>query len=160
MLKIAFASTDQQKVDMHFGGAESLVIYDVSPGRADLVGVMEFFKAEKVGESGRAGMTGTVQDKVIPKLEFVDGCAAVYAASIGSNSVRRLMKAGIQPVVVDEGHDIVDLLNEVSLALVYGGLAWVEKARKKAESLTAESVAPAGDSAGSRKLIASFEELE
>jgi nitrogen fixation protein NifX len=30
--------------------------------------------------------------------------------------------AGIQPIVVDEGHDIVDLLNEVSLALVYGGL--------------------------------------
>jgi nitrogen fixation protein NifX len=160
MLKIAFASTDQQKVDMHFGGAESLVIYDVSPGRADLVGVMEFFKAEQVGESGRAGITGTVQDKVIPKLEFVEGCAAVYAASIGSNSVRRLMKAGIQPVVVDEGHDIVDLLNEVSLALVYGGLPWVEKARKKAESLTAESASPAGDSAGSRKLIASVEELE
>ena len=46
MFKIAFASTDQQKVDLHFGGAESLVIYDVSPGQADLVGFMQFFKAE------------------------------------------------------------------------------------------------------------------
>ena len=158
MLKIAFASTDQQKVDMHFGGAERLVIYDVSPGRADLVGIMEFLKAEQVGESGRAGISGTVEDKVIPKLEFVEGCAAVYAASIGANSVRRLMKAGIQPIVVDEGHDIVDLLNEVSLALVYGGLPWVEKAKKKFASALAP--APVQDGAESRKLIASVDELE
>lgn len=158
MLKIAFASTDQEKVDMHFGGAERLVIYDVSPGRADLVGVMEFVKAEQVGEAGRAGMTETVQDKVIPKLEFVDGCAAVYAASIGANSVRRLMKAGIQPIVVDEGHDIVDLLNEVSLALVYGGLPWVDKAKKKAEA--SSTPAAPDNKAESRKLIASVEELD
>jgi nitrogen fixation protein NifX len=157
MLRIAFASTDQKKVDLHFGGAESLVIFDVSPGQADLVGVMEFFKAEQVGEAGRSGLSGSTQDKVIPKLDFVDGCAAVYAASIGSNSVRRLMQKGIQPIVVDEGHDILDLLNEVSLALVYGGLAWVDKAKKKAAA-TAAPAATAG--AESRRLIASVEELE
>jgi nitrogen fixation protein NifX len=156
MLKIAFASTDQQKVNLHFGGAESLVIYDVSPGQADLVGVAQFFKAEQVGEAGRSGLSGTLQDKVIPKLDFVDGCAAVYAASIGANSVRRLMKAGIQPIVVDEGHDIVDLLNEVSLALVYGGLPWVDKAKAKATGApAAPKPAPT-----SRRLIASVEELD
>ncbi|PWB79631.1 MAG: vanadium nitrogenase [Methylocystaceae bacterium] len=157
MLKIAFASTDQQKVDLHFGGAERLVVYDVSPGRADLVGVQQFFKAEQVGETGRTGMTGTIDDKVIPKLEFVDGCAAVYAASIGSNSIRRLMLAGIQPIIVDEGHDILDLLNEVSLALVYGGLPWVDKAKKKAGASTPP---PAPQTTESRKLVASIEELE
>jgi len=156
MLKIAFASTDQERVNLHFGGAEKLVIYDVSPGRADLVSVQQFFKAEQVGEAGRSGRSGSEQDKVIPKLEFVDGCAAVYAASIGGNSVRRLMLAGIQPIVVDEGHEILDLLNEVSLALVYGGLPWVEKAKKKAVSSPPESPA----TGESRKLIASIEELE
>ncbi|ARN80798.1 NifB/NifX family molybdenum-iron cluster-binding protein [Methylocystis bryophila] len=156
MLKIAFASTDQERVNLHFGGAESLVIYDVSPGRADLVGVQQFLKAEQIGEAGRAGLSGSMQDKVIPKLEFVDGCAAVYAASIGGNSVRRLMAAGIQPIVVDEGHEILDLLNEVSLALVYGGLPWVEKAKKKA----AASLSAASATGESRKLIASIEELE
>jgi nitrogen fixation protein NifX len=156
MLRVAFASSDQQKVDLHFGGADSLVIFDIEPGRADLIGQQNFLKAEQVGEAGRTGLTGSVQDKVIPKLEFVEGCAAVYAASIGSNSVRRLMAAGIQPIIVDEGHDIVDLLNEVSLALVYGGLPWVDKAKKKA----ATTSAPAATSADSRKLIASIEELE
>jgi len=157
MLKIAFASSDQEKVNLHFGGAEQLVVYDVSPGRADLVGVQRFFKAEQIGEAGRSGLMGSMEDKVIPKLEFVDGCAAVYAASIGGNSVRRLMLAGVQPIVVDDGHEILDLLNEVSLALVYGGLPWVDKARKKAAATAPESGAAAGES---RKLIASMEELE
>lgn len=155
MLKIAFASSDQEKVNLHFGGAEQLVIYDVSPGCADLVGVQQFLKAEQIGEAGRNGLTGSVDDKVIPKLEFVEGCAAVYAASIGGNSVRRLMLKGIQPIVVDDGHEILDLLNEVSLALVYGGLPWVEKAKKKAAP-----PAPGAAKAESRKLIASMEELE
>jgi nitrogen fixation protein NifX len=131
MLRVAFASSDRSTVNLHFGGAESLVIYDVSPGRADLVGEATFVKAEPVGESGRVGLTGTVQDKVLPKLDFVDGCHAVYAASIGTSSIRRLMALGVQPIIVDNGHDIVDLLNEVSLALVYGGLSWVERAKEK-----------------------------
>ena len=38
---------------------------------------------------------------------------------------------GIQPVIVDVGHDIVDLLNEVSFALAQGGLSWVDRACAK-----------------------------
>jgi nitrogen fixation protein NifX len=161
MLRIAFASSDRTTVDLHFGGAESLVVYDVAPGRADLVGVGTFLKAEQIGESGRAGITGTVQDKVLVKLDFLDGAHAVYAASIGTSSIRRLMAIGIQPIIVDSGHDIVDLLNEVSLALVYGGLAWVDKAKAKitkAGGPTAASPSPAGET--SHRLLSSVDELE
>lgn len=159
MLKIAFASSDRSTVDLHFGGAERLVLYDVSPGRADLIGVGEFLKADQVGESGRSGLTGTVQDKVLAKLDFLDGCHAVYAASIGTSSIRRLMGVGIQPIIVDTGHDIVDLLNEVSLALVYGGLAWVEKAKAKAPA-AADLSSDALAGAASHRLVSSLEELE
>lgn len=155
MLRIAFASNDRTTVNLHFGGAESLVLYDVAPGQADLVGVGEFVKAEQVGEQGRKGLTGTVQDKVLAKLDFIEGCHAVYAASIGTSSIRRLMAAGIQPIIVDNGHDILDLLNEVSLAMVYGGLSWVDRAKAKAAVSTA--VAPKADS---RRLMASLDELE
>ena len=156
MLRIAFASSDRTTVNLHFGGAESLVIYDVSPGRADLIGVGEFMKAEAVGESRRTGLTGTIQDKVLPKLDFVGECAAVYAASIGSSSIRRLMKLGIQPIIVDTGHDILDLLNEVSLALVHGGLAWVDRAKAKALP------APQTETAGAPRhvLLSSIDDLE
>ena len=132
MLRIAFATSDRKTVNLHFGGAESLMLYDVAPGKADLVGFMEFPKAEHEGETNRVGLTGTDKDKVIPKLDFVQECAAVYAASIGASSIRRLMLLGVQPIIVDDGHDIIDLLNEVSLALVHGGLPWIEKAKARA----------------------------
>ena len=158
MLKIAFASTDRLHVDLHFGGAESLVLFDVAPGRADLIGFTEFAKAEQAGSERRAGLTGTVKDKVIPKLDFVKECAAVYAASIGANSIRRLMALGVQPIIVEPGHEILDLLNEVSLALVYGGLAWVDRAKAKAEQ-SPERTAPTPVTT-SHRLISDASELE
>lgn len=159
-LRIAFASTSRTHVDQHFGGSEGFVLFDVIPGSADLVGVARFPKAEQGGESNRQGSTDSIDDKVIPKLEFVDGCAAVYAAAIGSSSIRRLMSAQIQPIIVDEGHDIVDLLNEVSLAMVYGGLSWVEKAQRRLGERGRADAKIAPDSTTRTRLIASIDELE
>lgn len=160
MIKVAFASTDETHVDMHFGAAESFVIYDVSPGSAELVGVGHFVAAVMKGENKDKALTdrhGTPQivvpaaedypphpvdkppeDKVVAKLEFLKECAAVYAASIGTSSIKRLMMADIQPIIVDNGHDIVDLLNEVSLALcMEGGLSWVDKAKTRQKAAAA-----------------------
>lgn len=156
MLRIAFASTDQQKVDLHFGASERLVVYDVSEGKAELVKIGEFTKAEMKGAYKDKGLEepGVVrlpsapyapspeevgppsdkppEDKVIPKLEFIKDCSAVYAASIGASSIKRLMAMNVQPIIVDSGYEIIDLLNEVSLALRNGGLAWVERAVARA----------------------------
>ncbi|WBU31191.1 NifB/NifX family molybdenum-iron cluster-binding protein [Rhodopseudomonas palustris] len=161
MIRVAFASNDRRTVNLHFGGAESLVIYDIAPGQADLVGVGTFMKAEQIGETGRVGLTGTVHDKVLPKLDFVEGCAAVYAASIGTSSIRRLMAQGVQPIIVDNGHDILDLLNEVSLALVHGGLSWVERAKAKADAAAvANRLQENPADRETHRLLTSVDELE
>lgn len=185
MLRVAFASSDQEKVDLHFGAAERLVVYDISPGRAELVGIGEFIKAEMKGVNKHQGLAEDQQgvipaallrsvrvalkpiaktsnelqkalqeqlrtfapepeevgppsdkppeDKVIAKLEFLNGCSAVYAASIGASSIKRLMAMNVQPVIVDHGRPIRDLLDEVSMALHTRDVAWVERARAKLE---------------------------
>jgi nitrogen fixation protein NifX len=132
MLRIAFATSDRKTVNHHFGGTEGLVIFDVSPGEADFLDFAVFPPAEKEGEVVRDGITGSVQDKVVAKLEFVKSCHAVYAYSIGSSSTRRLMQLGVQPVIVKEGAEILGLLNEISRALAQGGVAWIDKAKAKA----------------------------
>lgn len=188
MLRIAFASTDNEHVNTHFGAAERFVIYDVSPGEAELVGVGEFAAAVMKGENKDKGLPRDQQgvstmfipqaedypphppekppeDKVVAKLEFLAGCAAVYAASIGASSIKRLMAANIQPIIVDHGHEVLDLLNEVSLALVYGGLAWVDRARARAETRSPdrfdrmEQEGWPGNAPERHKLIASEDEL-
>ena len=159
MLKVAFASSDGEHVDQHFGASEQLMIFEIQPGMADLLDVGHFEQATMKGEHkdkvpGFDGSSADAQeqaaaepelsaedqpallteDKVIAKIGFVGECAAVYAASIGTSSIRRLMNAGIQPVIVDYGHDVVDLLNEVSFAMAHGGLSWVDRAKAKNKS--------------------------
>jgi nitrogen fixation protein NifX len=172
MLRVAFASSDRNKVDLHFGGGEQLVVFDVSPGRADLVGIGEFVKAELKGENKDrarqpAGASSAVsvtigpdEDKVAAKLEFLAGCAAVYAAQIGASSIKRLMSIGAQPIIVDVGHEILDLLNEVSLAMAHGGLSWVDRAMARAEKATASAQTGSSPSATSQRLWVSADEIE
>jgi len=174
MIRVAFATTDRSRVDLHFGASEHLIIYQVAPGEAELVGVGNFAKAEMKGENKDKGLArdatvvinapvtitdpdlALAEDKVIAKLEFLQGCAAVYAASIGASSIKRLMAIGVQPIIVDHGHDVLDLLNEVSLALSHGGLAWVDKAVAEQGRKDKPSNAPPELR---QKLIASMDEL-
>ncbi len=174
MLKIAFSSSDRTHVDLHFGGGERLVVFHVSPGRADLVGVGEFIKVELKGENKDRGLSrtrldasaqvsvaiGPDEDKVAAKLEFLEGCAAVYAAQIGASSIKRLMGIGVQPIIVDNGHEILDLLNEVSLAICHGGLSWVDRAMAKAQTACASDELAKQTEQATQRLWTSVEELE
>lgn len=188
MLKIAFASGDSEHVDMHFGAAERFVLYSVEPGIADLIGVGEFVRVLMKGENKERSLprgerivpdesmratpeelAKPPEDKVLAKLDFLQGCAAVYAASIGTSSIKRLMANNIQPIIVDNGHDIVDLLNEVSFAMAQGGLAWVDRAMAREKPadrfeamaregwLGASEVAPG---TVTHRLISTLEELD
>lgn len=157
MIRVAFASSDQTQVNMHFGAAERFVIYDVSPGHAELVGIGEFVRTEMKGVNrdkalpdgyvpipesewgapSTIGPNGEIipADKVGEKLEFLKDCAAVYATSIGQSSIKRLMGVNIQPVIVDNGSAIVDLLGQISEAMQRrGNFAWVDRAHVEAKS--------------------------
>lgn len=153
MLRIAFATSDRKTVNHHFGGTEGLVIFDVSPGEASLLDFTTFPPAEKEGEVVREGVTGSIQDKVLVKLEFVKGCHAVYAFSIGSSSTRRLMQLGVQPVIIKEGTDILQILNEISHALAHGGVAWIDKAKARAEQEQRSNEPPVVDSGAAPNVL-------
>ena len=142
MIRVAFASDDRRSVNLHFGAAEQFVVYDVSPGFAELVGVGRFVKARMKGVNAERrtddavtdGEEKMTEDKVVAKIEFLRSCAGVYAAKIGSSSIKRLMQADIQPIIVTTGFAIEELLNEVSLALACGGLSWVDRAVSKGKT--------------------------
>ena len=118
MLKVAFASTDRTRVNQHFGAAEGFVVYEVTPEKATLVGVAEFAEEAMDGN----------EDKLGAKVDFLEGCAAVYVMAIGASAIKKLMAKGIQPIRVDEVDAIDDLLFDISKAITEGGVAWVDRA--------------------------------
>ncbi len=118
VIKVAFASTDRTRVNQHFGAAEGFVIYEVTPERATLVGVAEFAEEAMDGN----------EDKLAAKVDFLEGCAAVYVMAIGASAIKKLMAKGIQPIRVNEIDAVDELLGEISLAMREGGVAWIDRA--------------------------------
>lgn len=118
VLKVAFASTDRTRVNQHFGAAEGFAIFEVTPEKATLVGVAEFAEEAMDGN----------EDKLGAKVDFLDGCAAVYVMAIGASAIKKLMAKGVQPIRVDEVDAIDDLLLDISKAMTEGGVAWIDRA--------------------------------
>jgi nitrogen fixation protein NifX len=118
VIKVAFASTDRTRVNQHFGAAEGFVIYEVTPDKATLVGVAEFAEEAMDGN----------EDKLGAKVDFLEGCAAVYVMAIGASAIKKLMAKGIQPIRINEIDTVDDLLAEISKAMTEGGVAWIDRA--------------------------------
>ena len=131
MIKVAFATTDRLRVNQHFGAAEAFAIYEVTPDKATLVGI---------GEFAEEAMDGN-EDKLIAKVDFLEGCAAVYVMAVGASAIKKLMTKGIQPIRVNEIDGVDDLLGEISKAMGEGGVAWVDRAVAAQAKKTADRFA-------------------
>jgi nitrogen fixation protein NifX len=118
MIKVAFATTDRARVNQHFGAAEAFAIYEVTPEKATLVGI---------GEFAEEAMDGN-EDKLIAKVDFLEGCAAVYVMAVGASAIKKLMAKGIQPIRTAEVDAVEELLGEISKSMTEGGVAWVDRA--------------------------------
>lgn len=118
MIKVAFASTDRIRVNQHFGAAEGFAVYEVTADKATLVGVAEFAEEAMDGN----------EDKLGAKVDFLEGCAAVYVMAIGASAIKKLMAKGVQPIRINEVDAVDDLLGEISKAMSEGGVAWIDRA--------------------------------
>lgn len=99
-IKVAFASTDMQHIDQHFGAAESFAIYVINPDSAQLVEATQF---------GKLAMDGN-EDKLDIKIKALEGCVAVYSQAVGASAVAKLKAANIQPIKVSAGAAIAELI--------------------------------------------------
>ena len=117
-MKVAFASTDMKQVNQHFGSAESFAIYGVDLEHIQLLEVNQFGKLVQDGN----------EDKLVAKLNALDGCIAVYTQAVGASAVSQLKARGIQPVKVSQGADILYLLKSLQEELRMGPSSWLARA--------------------------------
>lgn len=110
VIKIAFASNDMKHVNQHFGSAQSFIIYNIYPDRHRILEVIQFGELDHDGN----------EDKLMVKLEALNGCVAVYFQAIGASAVRQLISLSIKPVKVSAGEKISTLLQSAQQQLVSG----------------------------------------
>ncbi|TAK62396.1 nitrogen fixation protein NifX [Methylobacter sp.] len=117
-LKIAFATTDMETVNQHFGSAKSFAIYAVNMDDAQLLEAAEFGELQQDGN----------EDKLSVKIELLNGCAAVYCQAVGGSAINQLIAKNIQPVKVHEGGKIKDLIVDLQNEMKAGPSNWLAKA--------------------------------
>jgi len=117
-LKIAFATTDMETVNQHFGSAKSFAIYAVNMDDAQLLEAAEFGELQQDGN----------EDKLSVKIELLNGCAAVYCQAVGGSAINQLIAKNIQPVKVHEGGKIKDLIVDLQHEMKAGPSSWLAKA--------------------------------
>lgn len=120
-VKIAFATGDRRAVNQHFGAAEAFAVYELGEREMRLVEVAEFMEAAMDGHEG----------KLAAKVELLGDCAAVYCNAAGASAIQQLLSAGIQPMRVDEGTLIEELLCGLQKSMADEPPLWLAKHLKK-----------------------------
>jgi nitrogen fixation protein NifX len=106
-LKVAFATTDMETVNQHFGSAKSFAVYAVDMENSELLEAAQF------GELSQDGN----EDKL-----------SVYCQAIGGSAINQLVLKNIQPIKVHEGSKIKDLIVDLQNEMKAGPSSWLAKA--------------------------------
>lgn len=107
LLMVAFATSDGEMVNQHFGSAQGFHVYGIGSGSAELLATKTFAKEKQDGN----------EDKLKPKLAWLVGCDLVYCGSVGGSATKQLIALGAHPVVVKGGPDIEEVIEELQAEL-------------------------------------------
>jgi nitrogen fixation protein NifX len=116
-VKIAFATSDRRAVNQHFGAAEAFAIYEIGAQETRMVEVAEFIEVAMDGHDG----------KLAAKVALLGNCAAVYCNAVGASAIQQLLAKSIQPMRVDEGTLIDELLLGLQKNLLDDPPVWLAK---------------------------------
>lgn len=120
-LLVAFASSDGDMVDEHFGSAAAFYLYRIGASGAEWVAERRFGQEKKDGN----------EDKLKPKLAWLVGCDLVYCGSIGGSATRQLIALEVTPMQVAEGPDVADIAADLQRQLAGTPERWLENILKK-----------------------------
>ena len=117
-IKVAFATTDMETVNQHFGSAKSFALYAVDMENSELLEVSQFGVLSQDGN----------EEKLSVKIDLLSGCAAVYCQAVGGSAINQLILKGIQPVKVHDGSKIKDLIVDLQNEMKASPSSWLAKA--------------------------------
>lgn len=118
-MKVAFTTSDNCHIDAHFGSAKQIALYDVSSEGYNFLETIQF--GGNLDEDGN-------EDKLVPKVEALQGCSIVYVSAIGGSAANRLVNHKITPLrPKNEEATITETLDELVTTLQGTPPAWLRK---------------------------------
>ena len=118
MLKVAFASTDMEWIDAHFGKTSQFVIYDISDSGSEVTEVLKVDKEELSEDDKNEQVAQILADK---------GVHVLYVASIGPTAAAKVVKKRVHPLKITDDKKIEDACKEFEKMLGSNPPPWIKK---------------------------------
>lgn len=125
-MNIAFASSNGESVDQHFGWSKSFYLYRVTKENAELLEVIDSSK-EPEGE----------KEKLDYKIGTISQADIMYCNQIGPTASKMIQSSGVHPVRVAEGEKITDAIAQLQGMLKDSPAPWLLRIYHKAEARSA-----------------------
>ena len=119
-MRIAFTSTDNARVDQHFGQASEYCIWEVGPERSEFL--------TKVSPLVPAGAALDEEDRTTARANAVAGCAIVCTVQIGGPAAAKLVARKIHPMKTGAEVAIADVVARLQQVLRGTPPPWLRKA--------------------------------
>ncbi len=105
-MRIAFTSTDGQRIDQHFGHASHFHVWEVGPEQARFL--------ERV-----SAITSSAdeEDKTVARATAIAGCAIVYTVAIGGPAAAKLVARKIHPLKTGTEVPIAEVVEKLQEVL-------------------------------------------
>lgn len=116
-MKIAFTSKDNIHINQHFGWCQTFYIYEVDE---------ESYKL--VEEKDSSLKKDDEVEKLMYKLECIEGCDIIYTAQIGPKAANMVQSAGIYPLRASSEDDkIEDALKSIQKMISGNAPLWLKR---------------------------------
>lgn len=122
-MKVAFSTEDGKTVDSHFGRCGCFSIFELDAEGYRWLMARVITDKDNQAES----------DKIDRRVEAVKDCTLLFTCQIGPTAAAKVTRAGIMPLKVEEGTDIMGQLERLRLMLAGKPPLWLAKALRKPE---------------------------
>lgn len=122
-MKVGFATTDGKKVDSHFGRCECFSIFEIDEKE------YRWTEAREVSDQVAHGENVRIERRV----DAVRDCTLLFINQIGPAAAAQVTRAGVMPLKVEEGADIIGQLERLQEMLKGKPPLWLAKAMRKSE---------------------------
>ncbi|MBN2816539.1 MAG: dinitrogenase iron-molybdenum cofactor biosynthesis protein [Campylobacterales bacterium] len=125
-MNIAFASSDGEAINQHFGWSKQFYLYEVGKDTSQLLKVIDSSQ-EPEGE----------KEKLNYKIGTIDEADIMYCTQIGPTASKMIQAAGVHPVRVAENETIKDAIVKLQDMLDDAPAPWLLRIYHKAEARSA-----------------------
>jgi nitrogen fixation protein NifX len=118
-MKVAFTSNDGERINEHFGNANTVYLWDIEADRAECVGKLEW---PDVVDDGKAG-----EDRITARAVTLEGCTIVCTLQIGGPAAAKLVARHIHPLKTQTETPISEMVGKLQYVLRGDTPPWLAK---------------------------------